>query len=254
MGIFEQNSRNSRTRVGQNLMQAIILNAGRGKRLKPLTDNTHKSLLTINNKSILEHQIDTLKQIGVRRVIMVTGYRAKQLEAAARQMQGIEWKFVNNPEFETTENIVSFYLAVPYLKEETYVMMGDIMFEVSILQSLQKTNHPVAIATRSRSIYSSDDMKVIWRDHEMHLKKISKNLVNPNAEYLQISYFGRNGADLAQIFAQQMMANRVHHSWYPELLQRMADNGHSIECQLVAGNWQEIDTLEDLHNAQRTII
>ncbi len=61
-------------------MKAIILAAGVGSRLRPLTDDKPKSLVAINRKSILERMLESIRNVGMKEVIVITGYREEQLK------------------------------------------------------------------------------------------------------------------------------------------------------------------------------
>lgn len=103
-------------------MRAILLAAGMGTRLRPLTLTTPKSLVEINGKPMLERQIEFLKEIGIEEIVIVTGYLREKFEYL-KDKYGV--KLVHNDKFDIYNNIYSMYLVREYLGD-SYVIDADI--------------------------------------------------------------------------------------------------------------------------------
>ena len=110
-------------------MKAIILAAGEGKRLRPLTNNTPKCLVNLFGKSLLQWQIETFRSCQIDDISVVTGYRSKLVD-----LPGL--KFFQNKKFETTNMVESLFCASQELSEQTIVSYGDIIFEKKVLDKL----------------------------------------------------------------------------------------------------------------------
>ena len=143
-------------------MKAIILSAGQGKRLLPMTAHLPKCLLEVYGKSILEWQIDTLLACGIERITVVIGYQAAQVEKVLQekyQKAGIQTLL--NADFATTDNLVSCWLARGEMQEDFLLLNGDTLFEPAILrQLLEQASAPVTVTVNQKNGYDSDDMKV----------------------------------------------------------------------------------------------
>jgi choline kinase len=231
--------------------QAIILNAGQGKRLRPLTDTTHKSLIQIGSMSILQHQINSLKAAGVNRIVMVLGYRADEMIAEAKKITDIDWVFIINDAYATTENICSFYMVEKELVNNSFVMMGDILCDSSIFTSLKNQLTKMNIAVRERQSYTPDDMKVSI--HNGILQTISKQIKKPDAEYLQISYFDKSMLDHAREAIAYLKSANEKAAWYPAILQHVVKAGIAVHPINVEGEWIEIDNIDDLNKAKKQV-
>ena len=119
-------------------MKALILNSGLGSRLGDLVKNSHKSMLNIsNNTSIISRQLSQLVKLGVRDVVITTGYNSEILEKYITSLDlPIEITFVNNKEYSTTNYIYSVYLAREFLDDDLLVLHGDIVCEDRILSAM----------------------------------------------------------------------------------------------------------------------
>lgn len=105
-------------------MNAIILVAGMGTRLYPLTKNNHKSLLKINNESLLERQIKFLKEIGINDITIVVGYLSNKFNKLKTKYN---LNVIFNKKYNIYNNIYSLYLAKDLLNE-TYILEGDVFY------------------------------------------------------------------------------------------------------------------------------
>lgn len=103
-------------------MRAILLAAGMGTRLRPLTIDTPKSLINVNGKPMLETQIQFLKEKGIDDIIVVTGYLSEKFEYI-KEKYGV--KLIHNDKYDTYNNIYTMYLVREYL-EDSYVIDADV--------------------------------------------------------------------------------------------------------------------------------
>jgi choline kinase len=97
----------------QEIKKAIILNAGEGRRLRPLTLNTPKCLLKVGDKTILEGQLSNLSSCGINEVVMVVGYLSeKVMNFAENNFPNLNFKFVRNDVYATTNTLHSLWIAL----------------------------------------------------------------------------------------------------------------------------------------------
>ena len=119
-------------------MQAIILAAGMGKRLKELTQDNTKCMVKVNGVRLIDRMLSQLARNGIDRTILVTGYMGEKL----RKHVGIKWDgmridYVENPVYDKTNNIYSLALAADELeKDVTILLESDIILEDSILEKV----------------------------------------------------------------------------------------------------------------------
>jgi choline kinase len=149
-------------------MRAIILAAGTGSRLRPLTENTPKSLIQLHGRELLDYQLQAFDECGINDVTVVTGYRAEAFD-----IRGVRCR--NNPEYETTNLVHSLACAEDLFDDEVIVSYGNIVYEPRILRALLRTTDDIAVCVDRA-----------WRD----LWNYRKNDRLSKAEHLQLN---RNG-------------------------------------------------------------
>ena len=121
-------------------MKAIILAAGRGSRMGELTNDQPKCLIPFLGKPLIEHQIDTLQQAGIKEIALVTGYKAEALKK-------YKVHFFHNQLWEETNIVGSLFCAFEWLKsDDCLVSYSDIFYEKAIVTALMKNEDEIAIA------------------------------------------------------------------------------------------------------------
>ena len=119
-------------------MQALILAAGTGSRLGKHTKDNTKCMLEINNVSLIKHTLEKLNNVGVRKLILVVGYKKDNLiQHVGDKYKDIDIEYVENPIYDQTNNIYSLYLAKDKLEQDdTILLESDLIFEEEVLQRL----------------------------------------------------------------------------------------------------------------------
>ena len=125
-------------------MQALILAAGMGKRLGELTGENTKCMLKVNGIPLIDRTFEALRKVGITRLVMVTGYKSENLKKHIENLDsGIETLFVDNPDYATTNNIYSLFLASEYLcQDDTILLESDIIFEDRVLERIVSDPRP----------------------------------------------------------------------------------------------------------------
>ena len=119
-------------------MQALILAAGMGKRLKEYTSNNTKCMVRVSGKTLIERALEQIDARGFSRVVMVVGYKGRELKEFIESVNpSTPVVFVENPIYDKTNNIYSLYLAKDYLcEDDTLLLESDIIFEPAVLDAL----------------------------------------------------------------------------------------------------------------------
>lgn len=138
-------------------MRAILLAAGMGTRLRPLTLDTPKSLIKVNNTPLLERQIEFLKEKGIDEIIVVTGYLSEKFEYL-KDKYGV--KLVHNDKYDIYNNIYTMYLVREYL-ENTYVIDAD----VYIAENFILENPETSLYFSSYKKGFKDEWKLYFNDN-----------------------------------------------------------------------------------------
>ncbi|MGG5460749.1 NTP transferase domain-containing protein [Clostridium sp. B9] len=167
-------------------MRAILLAAGMGTRLRPLTLGTPKSLIEVNGKPLLERQVEYLKEKGVEEIIVVTGYLAEKFDYL-KEKYGV--KLVHNDKYDVYNNIYTMYLVRKYL-EDTYVVDADVYIAENFLLENPET-----------SMYFSANKKGFkgeWKLHFDENLKVTDIEVGDDEGYILcgVSYWSKKDTDI----------------------------------------------------------
>ncbi len=234
-------------------MKAIILCAGQGRRLLPHTESTPKCLLSLNNKTIIEWQIDALFEVGISHVVAVIGYAAQNIETLIRDRYGDRVECVFNPFYELADNLASCWMARHHFNNEFILLNGDTLFEPAVIAKLLSTNqHPITLATDNKQLYDDDDMKVITNGSKLISvgKKLSLNSVN--GESIGVMKFSPEGAALFKNTIEELMFQPDSlQKWYLSIIDHLAQQNKVGICSIHGLDWTEVDFIQDLENAQK---
>ena len=121
-----------------NNLKVIILAAGEGKRLRPLTNNIPKCMVDFFGRSLLQRQIDIFQNLGINDISVVTGYCENKIS-----IDNIK-KF-KNENFATTNMVESLFTAREKINDSVIVVYGDIVFESKIIQKLIDSRHDISV-------------------------------------------------------------------------------------------------------------
>lgn len=234
-------------------MRAIILAAGVGSRLRPITDKKPKTMVTVNNKPMIGHIIDALIQAEVPEIVVCTGYRADQLQSYLTEIYQtkVELIFVNNPVYETTNNMYSLYLAREYLRGDLLLMNADLVFDPSIISSLVEFSGS-AIAV-DKGNYLDEAMKVVV-EHNV-VKNISKKICIEDSYGCSIDIYKFN-SNACEVLNKEVVeiveVEKDLNQWTEVLLDRVFANQKVVAVPMDIGDrkWFEIDNYTDLANAE----
>lgn len=117
-----------------NTKQALLLVAGSGNRLLPLTKELPKSLLMINGKSILENALNHLAAVGVEDIRIVIGHQGKLIrDRFGDSFLGMHLEYIENPIYKSTNSMYSFHLGLQGITGPLWMLEGDVVFDGQIL-------------------------------------------------------------------------------------------------------------------------
>lgn len=121
-------------------MQAVILAAGMGSRLKDITKNKAKCMVEVNEIPLIKRMLEQLEAYDLTRIVIVVGYEKERLIEYIESLNiNVPIEYVVNEQYKETNNIYSLYLAKDYLKEETLLLESDLIFEEQVLEKIVNT-------------------------------------------------------------------------------------------------------------------
>jgi choline kinase len=123
-------------------MKALILDSGRGERLRPLTENKPKPLIKVGNKTLLDHQLNNLIECNIMDVIITTGpFDSKIKKHVENEHPYLNVSYVKNPKYHTTNYIYSMWLTKELIDDDVILLHGDLLFDRKLLEKLINEKH-----------------------------------------------------------------------------------------------------------------
>ena len=238
-------------------MKAIILSAGQGKRLLPLTNEEPKCLLpTDGRRPVLELQLEAFEHCGIEQVTVMVGFGAARVERflTAYPTRRLHIQTRYNPFFATSNNLATCWLAMPEMTEDFILLNGDTVFETTVLQRLLATpSAPVTLTIDQKDTpYDEDDMKVSLNGGS-RLKAVGKTLPSSmtHGESIGLMRFRGRGVDAFRAALDlAIRAPEGLQRWYLSVINTMAEHEHVDTVSIKGLWWGEIDTPEDLAKVQ----
>jgi len=236
-------------------MKAIILAAGIGSRISPLTDNCPKSLLKIYDKTILEMMISHIQDCHINDIIFVTGYLEEQIKEYVNiNFPDLKAYFVTNEKYAETNTGFSLLLAKDFVENSDFIKFdADVVFDKEILKKLIEYPYENALCIDKNIHLDAEEIKVIIDDKNKILK--ASKTVNPQkaiGESIGIEKIGKNTAKLLFQELEEVMKDKKNHQEYYEVAyERLIEKGESFHALDITGLvWVEIDTKEDFELAK----
>jgi choline kinase len=238
-------------------MKAIILSAGQGSRLLPLTADRPKCLLSLAGRPLIEWQVRHLAASGVREVVVVVGFRAEAVETALARLEGfgLGIRTIFNPFYKVAENVASCWMARAEMDSDFVLLNGDVVFEPAVPSTaVTGARGPVTVTINRPSEYDEDDMKVeLAGDRVLAIgKDLPMNRVG--AESIGMMIFRGDGPRLfAAELDDVMRTPEGTRSWFTQVIHRMAGRGLVGAVAIDGLDWGEIDFHDDLERMRAMV-
>ena len=230
-------------------MHAIILSAGRGSRLLPLTTDLPKCLLPIGVTSVLSMQLETLFKCGAETATVVTGFNDHLVKAEINAREtGPNVKTLYNPFFQVADNLASCWMARRNMKSDFLIINGDTLFSPNLLETvLNAPAKDITVTIDQKDHYDGDDMKVSLQGTQ--LTAIGKTLpaLETNGESIGMLRFMNDGTKIFRNEIKRLMRLEAGtKNWYLSAIHGLAQSGVHIDTTNIKGStWAELDTPED---------
>ena len=229
---------------------AVILNAGEGKRLRPLTESVPKCLLKLNETTILEHQLKNLAECGIREVIIVVGYCAEQIYRKVEEKKfGLDVKFVRNPIFDKTNTVYSLWLAKNGIAGNFVYLNGDVLFHRDVLKRLINCEYDDCLAIRKGKVEEEEvKVRLISRRVEIIGKEIEPS--KAQAEFVGIAKFSQKFNDLFMEKLDEVVKEGRINAFFEVALNRALKHYDVYAIDISDLPCMEIDSHEDFSAAR----
>jgi len=233
---------------------ALLLAAGTGSRLMPLTSNSPKCLTLVNGESFLERLVINLIKQGFKRLVVVTGHQEHCIrEFLAAFSEDLTIEFIFSPPYKTTNNIYSLWMARDIIKEPFMLVEGDLIFDEDLLNKMVYPDR-MAIAkilpwmngTTVTLNSSAKQIKQFYKDTNSDIEDTKYKTVNI------YSFSLTSWCAIVERLNYHIEANNVN-GYYETVFAEMLEDGKLLFKAIDFDNryWYEVDTLEDLVEAEK---
>ena len=196
-------------------MQAVILAAGKGTRMG--IKDTPKCLLKIGNKTIIEHQIDYLRNIGCKKILVVTGYNSNKI----KNTLGNSAEYVLNKNFETSNNMYSLWEAQNFIVDEFVCVYGDLFFHKKILEKCVLSEGDIVLAVERN--LRAETMKVKIENNK--IIQVNKEIDSKNADgnFIGMAKFSKSLAKILFNEISILVKEKNVDAQYPLAIEKMIE-------------------------------
>ncbi|MBY0358233.1 MAG: phosphocholine cytidylyltransferase family protein [Candidatus Obscuribacterales bacterium] len=241
-------------------MKVIILAAGTGTRLRPLTENSPKCLVSLKDRPILEYQLSVFKSFGLEQISIVTGHMHHALDP-------YDLNKYHNPLFESTNMVSSLFCAKEEFNDDLIISYGDIIFEVAVVEKLlaETADLSVVIDQGWKKLwqYRMDDpladAETLRTDNQGYITDIGRKTTSYDeiqGQYIGLLKISRNAMERIIEFYEKLDRTAVYdgknfdNMYMTSLIQSLIQAGFKFKAVNINHGWLEVDSLQDLKNYQ----
>ncbi len=241
-------------------MKAIILAAGMGTRLGKYTENLPKCMLEFNGKTILQHQVDTLRSSGITDITIVKGYMPEKIT-----LPGV--KYYLNQDYQNTNMVETLFSAEEEMNEDILICYADIIYEPKVLQKVIASETKIGVVVdedywdywQARDDFPENDMESLVVENGKIIELGNPNCTKDEAKvrYVGLIKISKERLNVLKQIYHQNKGNYFHKDepWLRSksfkkaymtcLLQAIINSGEEVSPITIQRGWLEFDTIED---------
>ncbi len=237
----------------ERVTTAVLLAAGTGSRLYPLTQNAPKCLTLVNGRSILERMVSGLDRQGFKRLVVITGYMEEHIrEFLGNRVGGIAVDYVFSPLYKTTNNIYSLWMAREVINEPFLLLESDLVFDESLLSGML---HPDRIAVARMQPWMDGTCVTVNRGRQVKAFLAGNTDSFGEIKYKTVNIYSISHSSWGAIVKRldwHISEGKVNGYYETVFSEMVADGSLAFEMVSFDGKpWYEIDNVGDLAKAEK---
>jgi choline kinase len=237
--------------IGNRITTALLLAAGTGSRLRPLTLDAPKCLTEVGGIPILGRLVDNLRSLGISRLVVVTGYLDHCVrEFLQKNAADMQVEYVFNPVYQTTNNIYSLWMARQAIQEPFMLIESDLVFEKSMLEDMLT---PDRMAISHILPWMNGTTVELNAKEDVTAFHVKQNL-DDEPRYKTVNIYSLSLASWHKTITRldrYITDGRVGEYYEAVFADMVADGSLKFEAVFFhEDRWYEIDTVADLHQAE----
>lgn len=235
-------------------MKGIILAAGEGKRLRPLTLDRPKCLVRYKDKPIIEYTIEAFLGNNVTDLTVVRGYKEEKIDYP-------NIKYVTNSKYASTNMVVSMFCAKSEFNDDVIISYGDIVYRSEVLKALIGSKDDLSIVIdkdweklwRQRMADPISDAETLKLNDEGYITELGlkpTSIAEIEGQYVGLFKISKKlwpkVIETYNFLSQSSKASPIDTMYMTSFLQHLIDSGVKAKAVLINGGWIEIDSVSDL--------
>lgn len=243
-------------KISDPVRTALLLAAGTGSRLQPLTHDIPKCLTEINAVPILEQQVHCLEQWGFERLVIVVGYLEHCIrDFLGRRSSGLQIEYITSPRYRTTNNIYSLWLAREVVREPFLLLEADLFFDCPLLGPMLQADS-IAVST-IRSWMKGSTVVLDQRRRVVSMSVGNGSMLN-SSSLKTVNIYSLSAAtwrNVTERLDRHIVAGNVNDYYEVVFSELIAEGTISLQPVLFDHRrWYEVDTPSDLLAAERIFL
>jgi len=239
-------------------VKLLILAAGQGTRLRPLTDNKPKCMVEYKNKPIIDYILDATKKCSINNIAVITGYKKGVLE---NYLKNENIKFFTNDNFDKTNMVNTLFCAKEFMDDDLIISYSDIVYTKEILDKLIQSKNDFSVVVdrdwyklwskrMDNPLEDAETLKVIG-DRIVELGKKPKNYDEIEGQYIGLIKISKNIINEVITFYNSLDKNTIYdgkdfnNMYMTSFIQMIIDNLLDVKPIFINGGWIEIDSVTD---------
>ncbi len=237
-------------------MRFLVLAAGQGTRLRPLTDNIPKCMVPLQGKPLLEHLLDTARQVGLTDLHVATGYREEVIDYPGVVKH-------QNPRYDSTNMVATLFCAEEIMDDELIVSYGDIVYQPDVLAALVASSAEVSVvvdrewkrywqARMENPLDDAETLKLGSNGEIRELGKKAKSYDEIEGQYIGLMKFRKDALEKIRPFYHRLDKEARYdgkdfeNMYMTSFLQLIADRLMPLTPVFIENGWMEVDAVSDL--------
>ena len=254
---------NIENKILKNKTKALIIAAGLGSRLKKHTEELPKCMLDFGGKTLLQRQISSYKDNGIKDISLVRGYKKNKIN-----YKGI--KYFTNNDYKNNNILNSLFYAEKVLNGDIIVSYSDILFEPLVVKRALESKHDISIVVdidwrgyyvnRKEHPLSEAENVIFNSDNEViKIGKINTGKKDVHGEFIGMIKLSNKGTEIFKSHFHRckklywdkpfQRAKSFQKAYLTDMIQELVDVGVKVNCVIIEKGWKEIDTVEDYQKA-----
>lgn len=239
-------------------MKLIILAAGQGTRLQPLTNNIPKCMVKYQDKPLIDYILEVTKDIEKRYI--VTGYKSEVLKEYLKEQN---LTFIYNKDYNKTNMVTSLFCAKEFMNDDLIISYSDIIYKKEVIEKLIKSKYDISVVVDKqwkklwlqRMQNPLDDAETLKiKDNKIiELGKKTKDYSEIEGQYIGLIKISKNTIQKILAFYNNLSKDRYYDNkdfdnmYMTSFIQLIIDNLHEVNPIFINGSWLEVDCIEDLN-------